>query len=276
MNKLIALFAILAATPAAHAADRTTTDSLPEHHAAEPNAAPVTDANLLANDRFWPYQVEVSQSAQPDSLPGGSLGVLIRVEPGGVARIDFGRDGLREVPVDATDLVARANRVRSGELEKVAPNFLLALGPRLLDPAGETLRVFPFESSAGKPGFVCVFADPGARNFAALAAAIAPLRERHGVMTILFPQGEHRDAKVREKLRALNWTVPFVYDHLSESYTRTLLSSGVGPPAVILQTNEGRVLLGSAWHADLAFQLELALDHAFGGTPAASASADRK
>lgn len=275
MNRLIVLFAILAAASAVHAADRALTDGLPEHHAAEPNAAPVTDANLLANDRFWPYQVELLQSARSE-LPGGSVGVLIRVEPGGVARIDFGRDGLREVPVDATDLVARANRVRSGELEKAAPNFLLALGPRLLDPAAETLRAFPFESSAGKPGFVCVFADPGARNFAALAAALAPLRERHGVMMILFPQGEHPDSKVREKLRALSWPVPFVYDHLSEAYSRTLLPSGLRAPAVMLQTSEGRVLLESPWHADLAFELEVAIDDAFGDTPAVSATAGRE
>ena len=64
------------------------------------------------------------------------MGVLIRVEASGLARIDFGRDGLYEVPVGATDLVERANRIRTGELRKMAPNFVLAIGPRLVDSAG--------------------------------------------------------------------------------------------------------------------------------------------
>jgi hypothetical protein len=275
MHKLLALLAILSAASAARAVESLDTDGLPEHHAAAPNAAPVTGANLLANDRFWPYQVELLQSTRA-GLPGGSVGVLIRVEAGGVARIDFGRDGLHDLPVDATDLVERANRVRSGALDKMAPNFLFALGPRLLDPAGEILRPFSFATASEKPGFVCVFADPDAQGFPALAAALAPIRERHGVTTILFPQGEQPDAKTRQRLRELGWEVPFVYDHLSEAYTRTLLSSGVRSPAVMLQTNEGRVVLESAWRADLVLDLTLALDRAFGGTPATSAAVDRR
>jgi len=252
MHKLIALLLILSAASHGLAADA--------------HIAVVTDANLLANERFWPYQV----------AQGDSVGVLIRVETGGVARIDFGRDGLRDVPVDQTDLLERANRIRSGELEKAAPNFALALGPRLADSAGDALRALPFENTSGRPGFVCVFADPAAESFPALAASLAPLRERHGVMTILFPQGEHSDAKLRDRLRELGWQVPFVFDHLSEPYTRTLLPTGTRPPAVILQTNEGRVLLESAWRPDLVPELTLALDRAFGATPAASAGADRK
>ena len=49
-------------------------------------AAAVTDANLLESERFWPYQVALARD--------GSLGVLIRVEEGAIARIDFGRDGI--------------------------------------------------------------------------------------------------------------------------------------------------------------------------------------
>ena len=62
-------------------------------------------------------------------MQAGNVGVLIRVEAPGVARVDFGRDGLHEVPVVKTDLVERANQIRRGEAEKLAPNFLLAIGP---------------------------------------------------------------------------------------------------------------------------------------------------
>ncbi len=238
---------------------------VPVHRVAEPGAAAVTESTLLEIERFWPYQVARTQD--------GLVGVLIRVEPGGVARIDFGRDGRAELPVAQTDLVARANQVRTGELEKVAPNFVLALGPRLVDSASDTLRPYPFPIVTEKPGFVCVFADPDAPSFAGIAATLAPLQERHGVTTILFPQGEHPDPELREKLRAAKWTVPFVYDHLAESYTRSLLEEGTKPPVVLLLTSEGRVLYESAWHPGAVPELTLALDRAFGGKPASAAAA---
>ena len=90
----------------------------------------------------------------------------------------------------------------------------------------------------------------------------------------MFPQGRVSDAIVRENLQALGWTVPFVYDHLSEAYTKTLLPGTLPPPAVILQTNEGRVLLESAWSGDLAPKLTSALDAAFGATSASAPAAN--
>ncbi len=231
---------------------------VPEHHAADARAAVITESTLLANERFWPYQVALAKD--------GSVGVLIRVESGGVARLDFGRDGRRNIPVSETDLLARANQVRTGELDKMAPNFVLAIGPRLVDSASETLRPYSFATVIEKPGFVCVFADPDAANFAEIATALAPLSERHGVTTILFPQGEHPDPALREKLRALGWAVPFVYDHLAEAYTRSLVADGARVPAVVLLTSEGRVIFESTWRSDVVSKLTAALDAAFGVT----------
>jgi hypothetical protein len=101
----------------------------------------------------------------------GSVGVLIRVEDGGIARIDFGRDGLREVPIAMTDLVDRANRVRSGELVKLAPNFVLAIG-RAWIGRGQ-LRV---RSRRTEPGFLCL-RRPG-RGGLPDRRALAPINER--------------------------------------------------------------------------------------------------
>ena len=242
----LGLLAALVLLPSPLRAEDARGTTLPEHHAEDASAAVVTDGTLLANERFWPYQVALTEALPADdgkpAIGPGELGVLIRVEPGGVARIDFGRDGLRVVAVAETDLVARANRVRTGELEKIAPNFLLALGPRLVDAAGDALRALPYEEAAEHDGFLCVFADPGDAGFAAVVAALAPLQDRHGVWTLFFPQGEVPDAVLRERLRALQWPVPFVYDHLSEAYTRSLLTEGDALPFVMLQTREGRVL----------------------------------
>ena len=110
-------------------------------------------------------------------MQAGNVGVLIRVEASGVARIDFGRDGLHEVPVAKTDLVERANRIRTGEAEKLAPNFLLAIGPRLVDSAADALRPLPYAAVAEQRGFLCVFADPGAKDVRCAGSGARPAPE---------------------------------------------------------------------------------------------------
>jgi hypothetical protein len=185
--------------------------------------------------------------------------VLIRVEPGGYARLDFGRDGLARVPLSATDLVARANDVRLGRAEKPAPNFLWAIGARLVDSTAENVRAFPFEDAASHTAFLCVFADPWKREFAGLVTALEPVTRRAGVQTILFPQSQRPDSQVAGQLRAMKWTPPFVYAHLSEPYTESLLDDPKALPAVLLVTADGRVLHQERLSRDSARRLEAAL-----------------
>lgn len=266
------------ASPGAEAGDGHATTDVPAYDARDPEAAPVTAANLLESERFWPYRAALVRPPRgaaaarplPDRPPPvGPEGVLIRVEPGGIARIDFGRDGLHAVPVDATDLVERANRIRLGEAEKVAPNFVMAIGPRLLDP--QALRVFSLRNAYGYSRFLCVFADPAAEQLAELAKALAPLAEREDVLTIFFPQGRPDDRRVGERLRALGWKVPFVYGHLSEPYTHSLLTDPKSVPAVSLYTAEGRLLFEEKWSADLPAKLAAALGDTTPQTASAAA-----
>ena len=264
---LLLLLCVVTAPLRGEAADANTTPGLPAHRVSDPAAPPVTVNNLLASDRFWPYQVSLVRSWQPPGrtqpLRAGARGVLIRVETSGLARIDFGRDGLHAIPVSETDLVAQAERVRIGELQKTAPNFALALGPRLLDPAATPVRPVDFARTSQQRGFLAVFADPNAEGFAALAKTLAPLRERDGVLTILLPQSTRSDAQIAEQLRSLDWTVPFVIGHMSEAYTRSLLAEGIPLPAVALQTNEGRLLYQSRWSPDGMPALDAAIEAAF-------------
>lgn len=243
----------------------------PEHRAAAPEANPVTRQNLLASERFWPYRVSLVRSWKPagreQPLVPGSTGVLIRVESSGRARIDFGRDGLCTVPAEATDLIERANDVRLGKLEKQAANFVLAIGPRLLDSSSDEPRSVPIAESAHRPGFLAVFA--AAERLPELAPVLAPLEGRGGVMTIVFAQGDHPDLRLRDDLRRLGWKVPFVPDHLADAYTDSLLPDGMRPPAVVLQTPEGRVLFARAWGDDVGARLAAAaLERELGGEPA--------
>jgi hypothetical protein len=235
--------------------------SLPAHEARDPGAAVVTEENLAASERFWPYQVALTgRRGETGRIPAGVTGVLIRVEAGGLARVDFGRDGLLEVPIGETDLLERANRIRLGEAEKLAPNLVLAIGPRLLDSAAASPAPFDVQRVSEHRFVLCVFADPAADGFEDLARSLAPLREHGELLTVLFAQGEHADAWVRDRLRERSWTVPFVYDHLAEAYTASLLGARATLPAVLLLTAEGSVLLERPFTPEVAPELRETLE----------------
>ena len=59
--------------------------------------------------------------------------------------------------------------------------------------ADVAVAVWEMTTDVGIPAFLCVFAEPAAESTAALAKALAPLRGRRGVETILFPQGRAPD-----------------------------------------------------------------------------------
>ncbi len=245
-----------AAWSSAEVRDASPSDGFPEYHAEDANAPVVTEQNLLSSERFWPYQTALTKPWK--SVPVGSVGVLIRVDKGDEARVDFGRDGLFDLPIGATDLVERSNAIRLGKVEKEAPNFLYALGPRLLDPA--TAKIYPFEETARNQVFLCVFADPWRVEFGSLVSELEAFqKQRPGTMLMLFPQGRRPDSEVRGQLLAMKWTAPFVFDHLSEPYTRTLLSSGTPLPAILVQTAEGKVLLERRWSSSVVREIDAVL-----------------
>ena len=122
------------------------------HPVADPDAPAVTQQNLMASERFWPYHVELVRSWTPEAgekpLAAGRRGVLIRVDSAELARIDFGRHGQHAVPIGATDLLANANRIRLGELRKLGPNFALAIGPRVFSMKEQRRAISTVFSSA--------------------------------------------------------------------------------------------------------------------------------
>ena len=240
----------------------------PVYEVADPSAPPVTVETLLESERFWPYRVQVRMPWIPPGrkapIRPDRSGVLIRVEEGGHARVDFGRDGLHRVPVKVTNVVERANEVRLGSRDKLGANLVLSLGPRIVDSASEPPRTVGLQATYDAAGFLVVFADPAAPDFPRLADALAPLRGRDGLMTVLLPVGDLPDPDVRKKLRALDWPVAFMSGYLAGPYRKVLLEEGAPLPAVALSTPEGRILYGggladeltrevsAAWASDVA------------------------
>lgn len=249
-----------------------------EYRASDPSAPPVARENLLASERFWPYQVTLTAPWRPEGriepLSTGTGAVLVRIEGSGDARVDFGRDGRALVPVDKTDIVERANEIRTGARDKTIPNLIHALGPRLVDAEAETIRALDVETLFDARLFLAVFADPSHDGFEAMASTLRPMRSRSGVTTLLLPQGAHPDTALRGRLRDLEWPVSFLRDEYGEGYARALRSDAGQLPAVMLLTPEGRVLFDEIFGDDVAAKLASAIDLEETSTrPAQAASA---
>jgi hypothetical protein len=255
-RSLAPLLALTASAALAFAAVSTPGDGgLPATYSVrDPAAPPVTAANVMASERFWPYQVALTEDASVGEparvLRRGTTGVLLRAEPaGGGARMDFGRDGLWTLPLAQTDLLARANAIRLGTETKAAPNFVLALGPRALDAAKSPPVPPDLGEWTRQTGFLCVFADPAAPEFAALAAELRAPSAAGRYLPLLFPMRGGGDVAVAARLRALDWPVAFVRSHLAEPYAAGLLAEPYAAPSVLLVTTEGRVLHRAPWQA---------------------------
>lgn len=237
-------------------ADQTALDGIyaldPNFDASSPTAPEVTDTTLLENERFWPYHVMLTEPVEPgeynQSLSEGLLGVLIRVEPDGEhVRVDFGRDGRATLPIAKTDVVARSNAVRTGEMEKDANNYVFMFAPRLVDGAADKLQPFRFPHQAGIRHFLLVFTEIESLDFGDLATDLRGFSDLPGLLTVLFPQTDLHDRDTRQILSDYGWGVPFLYGHLAEYYKPTLLPDAMEAPAVMLVSSEGRLLFAEKW-----------------------------
>ena len=171
-------------------------------------------------------------------------GTLVRVEADGRVRIDFGRHGKHDVPMDHTDLVQRANEVRAGALTKLAPNFVLRVGNSLVDSSSRPMRPYKLDEIAGASGYLCIFADPRAEDFPNLSRQLAPLDGVNGVRTVFFPQSVVREDLefVHERLGTVSWRVAYMYPQLSGNYALSLLGEIPERPRAQLISPEGRIL----------------------------------
>jgi hypothetical protein len=264
---LLVLLPLLPVAPlAAEQGPMGAEEPLAAFDASAPGAAPVTAKNLLENDRFWPYQVELTRAWKRGegkrTLPEGTQGVLIRVEADGRARVDFGREGIAMLPVDATDVVARANDVRTGKLEKEAPNFTWAVGVRSIDASVSPANVVLISKLLEQRAFLAVYADAVSPEFDALARDLSRYQDRPGLMTIVFHQGDMGDGLLYDRLRRLGWKVPFVVDYMAEAYTSTLIDEGTKLPYVALQSADGRLYYADTWKSGSLPKLDAALAQA--------------
>lgn len=219
---------------------------------AEPDAEAITAANLFDHERYWPYRVELTEPWGPADRPRpfepGTRGVLVRLIDRDTARVDFAGLGVHEVPISTTDLVASARQIAAGKLHKFGPNLLVSLGPRLVSTSGDApKRVGP--SIMNRRLVLSVFADPAQSDFGQMAEALSTLEgsdERFAA--ILFPKESLDERAIFDAVKRAGWEVPFVEPRLSKSYTDGQLRQTLRPPAILLSTDEGRLLYEGAWN----------------------------
>ncbi len=208
----------------------------------------LTAANILEHERAWPDIVALTEPWTPPGAPlalkQGYRGALIRVDDAGRARIDFGRHGKHDIPLESTDLIARAIEVEAGTRHKVAPNFLAHFGTQFVHPSGLELVPFPTPELAKSERFLCIFANPRDAGFEDLARRLASLGDVPGLQALFFPLAMERDElqPVKDALQKSAWAVPFAYPRAAEMHAQSLLGELPDRPYALLVTSEGRLL----------------------------------
>lgn len=216
------------------------------------NASGIRANNIVEREESWPdiaALVEPWTPAGADApLKKGYRGAVIRVLEDGRVRIDFGRHGEHDIPIAATDVVARANEVAAGTRHKVAPNFLAHFGTQFVHPTTVELKPFPTPELAKSDRFLCIFADPNPPEFAQLAMQLAEMTDVPKLQGLFFPLAVAQDQvqAVKDRLQAVDWPVPFAYPQAAEKLAESLLGEVPSVPTALLVTAEGRVLHRSA------------------------------
>jgi hypothetical protein len=200
--------------------------------------------NLYAYETYWPYQIQLTGEWKPAGWEGDfawGLGVLLRVDPEQRLRVDFGHHGKHWVPADATDVLARANALREGATRKLGPNLVTAIGNRLLDPSGETLRPVTTDLKA-QWAFLLAIADPADPGFGDLARALEGSAIREGLTVVLVSPVDYGDFKLYRVCYDQRWPGAFLRDRFGPAYAEGALEVGEEPPRLQLLTPEGRLL----------------------------------
>lgn len=227
----------------------------PASHPVEAIPAPrITAANLMDHEAVWPFRVALTKAWKPAGHVGdfgwgvGTLGVLVRIDPVRGLRVDFGRFGVRWVPIEVTDAVELANRLRSGEQTKIGANLAMALNNRLLDPSGATLeRIADDLHLVPRRVYVLVFADPASAELAAIARASAVWSKLAGAEVALIALGDRPDAHIYKLCHDAQWKGSFLMGTYAAAYARAQLDSGASTPRIQVASPEGRLLLDAAW-----------------------------
>lgn len=218
---------------------------------------PLDPESLFEASAYWPVRVALLEDwspAAPDArtIPAGRQGVLIRLEAAEevLALVDFNRLGLHRVPVAGTDLLARAEAIRSGEAVKEFPNMSLMIGRGFSKLAPET-GALNIEVKALLPyrHLLLVYADAADGSLEEVAAFLKDHQELYAAsdtFAVIYPRGEFAAAGLGPVVRAMREhglkDIPFMAPHVAEPYAQSIDHRIPGFPAIVLTDTEGKTL----------------------------------
>jgi len=200
---------------------------------------------ILLESEYWPYRVATSEiiTANEKVLRAGTVGVLVRAESEAETVslvVDFGRNGVQRVNADQTDLHIRISEIKSGEVQKLLPNYVNMLANKfavLLPESNYKLKLEEFES---RDGFVFIYSS-GLSHLETLLNQVGAATDLINHIVIVIPEaGEPELEAVREVIRSHPVAAAVFLPHLSEPYRNTL-SHAVESNSIVVTNMDGYV-----------------------------------
>jgi len=210
-------------------------------------ATAMTADAVFDDSSSWPYRIALTEPFETESrtLPAGTTAVLIRLESPQRALVDFGRNGLHRIPVDATNITQQASAIDKGEVAKDFPNYVQTIGPRLVDVTIDPINKFRFEDVVDQEYFITIYADGDMDTLVTLAEAVEAQQstlEQTQTLAFIIPQETMHDFDYAERMRAAGLKIPFMYGHLAMPYTRVLDHGAKAFPTMVLTDANGKIL----------------------------------
>lgn len=219
-------------------------------------AAVMESKDIYNDSALWPARAALTAEWTAPSngrmLSKGAEGVLIRLEPGSPieALIDFGRRGLHRIPIEQTDVVERARKLSSGDMNKEFPNWSLMLGrgfSKIAPGSGglniEVKALLPYRH------LLIVYLDDNPEDMRAVAEELAADTELYATtktFVVVFPREDFAASGVSTVIEAMKGNgleeIAFMAPHVSEPYARSIDHRIPGYPACVLADVEGKTL----------------------------------
>ena len=240
--------------------------------------------DLVIRDELWPFHVQLTRPVAPEgreAIPRRKA-VLIRVIDTEGVRLGFGRFGIHEVPIEHTDVVAKAREIANGSHVKPS-NLAMSVVPALYDPRYEQIEPYPrFRETSNDLLLVAAPLDPALLE--AMRGPLAEIDAMDRVRVVFLAQGATTNEEIHAALRAAEWTAPYVRKGFIGTFTQAHLGPEPPVPGLGLFTPHGRLLYRAAWqspealgelHAALASRLESRRPLPFSAPGAAANTASR-
>lgn len=173
---------------------------------------------FLDDSELWSFHVKVDpERIAPELRMAASFpAILLRVE-GGKALVDFGRDGVHQIPIEHTNLLEAAVRIKSGEAELDLPNFTRYTTNIFIRRNDKgNYRPYAIDLYASTPHYMIVYGDARLVEDEAIYEGVERLFETvvsKGGLGLTMPTSHSFYAPAMAK--GVDWMMPFAHSRIA-------------------------------------------------------------